>query len=263
MVSIIMPAFNAARFLEEAIQSVLDQTYRDWELLVIDDGSADQTAQIAEAFSREDARIRLIKNEYNMGVAETRNRGVALAAGEWIAFLDSDDCWHPEKLEKQLAFARENGAEFVFSGSAFMNEQSERLDYYLSVPRTISYKELLKQNRISCSSVLIRRELIAAYPMKHAADMHEDFAVWLKILRGRDIRAFGVDEPLLIYRVRAASKSGNKIKAGLMTFRVYRYLGIPLCPAWYYWCCYLVRNVKKYRRLNAGARTRTKTNRME
>ena len=138
---------------------------------------------------------------------------------------------------------------FIFSGSSFMDESSTPLDYYLTVPEAITYKELLKQNIISCSSVLIRKTLLKNYPMEHASKMHEDFAVWLQILRYETDFAYGINEPLLIYRISSTSKSGNKIKAGLMTFRVYRYLGIHFVPAFYYWICYFIRSVKKYSRL--------------
>lgn len=249
MISIIMPAYNAARYIEESIQSVIAQTYTDWELIVIDDCSTDNTRQIVEPYIHEYPNIHYHKNKENCGVAKTRNRGVKVAAGEWIAFLDSDDCWNPRKLELQMELALTQNALLLFTGSAFMDENSHPLDYYLPAPAAISYKELLKQNVVSCSSVMIEKKLIQEYPMKHASKMHEDFAVWLKILRDKQICAYGIDQPLLIYRVSSSSKSGNKIKAAIMTFRVYRHLKLGLVPACYYWMCYTVRSLKKYRHL--------------
>ena len=249
MISIIMPAYNAALYIKEAITTVLNQTYQDWELIIIDDHSTDETTQLIEHFSEMDSRILYIINKTNLGVAAARNKGISIATGEWIAFLDSDDCWHPEKLKKQIDFAESHQGGFIFSGSSFMDESSTPLDYYLTVPEAITYKELLKQNIISCSSVLIRKTLLKNYPMEHASKMHEDFAVWLQILRYETDFAYGINEPLLIYRISSTSKSGNKIKAGLMTFRVYRYLGIHFVPAFYYWICYFIRSVKKYSRL--------------
>lgn len=249
MISIIMPAYNAARYIEEAITSVLNQTYQNWELIIIDDYSTDETAQLIQAFCKKDSRIHHIINKINLGVAKSRNKGISIAAGEWVAFLDSDDCWHPEKLKKQIDFAESHKGEFIFSGSGFMDQSSTLLDYYLAVPEEITYKELLKQNIISCSSVLIRKSLLINYPMEHASKMHEDFAVWLQILRNETNFAYGINEPLLIYRITSTSKSGNKIKAGLMTFRVYRYLGIHFVPAFYYWIWYFIRSIKKYSRL--------------
>ena len=249
MVSIVMPAYNAQDYIQEAIQSVLQQTYTEWELLVIDDASSDRTAEIVNQLVRKDSRVHYIKNKANIGAAESRNRGVELAEGQWIAFLDSDDCWHPDKLKRQLDLAEKHRAEFVFSGSAFMNKDGRRLEYYLAVPEQISYSQLLKQNIISCSSVLIKKSLIADFPMKHAEDMHEDFAVWLQILKNRNLQAFGINEPLLIYRITAASKSGNKIRAARMTYRVYRYLGLSVFEAIYYWLWYVCRSLRKYKSL--------------
>ena len=250
MVSIVMPAYNAQDYIQEAIQSVLQQTYTEWELLVIDDASSDRTAEIVNQLVRKDRRVHYIKNKANIGAAESRNRGVELAEGQWIAFLDSDDCWHPDKLKKQMDFAEKNNVEFVFSGSSFMDKEGRPLKYYLKVPRSISYTELLKQNIISCSSVLIKKTLIADFPMKHAEDLHEDFAVWLQILKNRHIEAFGIDEPLLIYRITSTSKSGNKMKAARMTYRVYRYLGLSPIRAGYYWLWYFYKSIKKYRAIS-------------
>lgn len=248
-VSIIMPAYNAKRYITASISSVQNQTWENWELIVIDDCSTDDTHEIISKFVTSDSRISLIKNSKNSGVAVSRNNGVQHAQGDWIAFLDSDDCWAPEKLERQLTLAHAHHASFTFTGSSFMNEQGEILGYYLSVPEQITYRELLKQNIISCSSVLIRKELILPYSMESSEHMHEDFAVWLKILRDYQIPAYGLNQPMLIYRVSASSKSGNKIKAARMTFRVYRYIGLSLPLAIYNWFYYTRRSLRKYRRL--------------
>ena len=249
MISIIMPAYNAALYIEEAIQSVLYQTYQDWELLVIDDCSSDRTPEIIKFYIKKDSRICYVRNECNLGVADSRNKGISIASGEWIAFLDSDDSWRLDKLQKQIDYIQNLDAYFIFTGSSFMDENSRSLNYYLPVPNRITYKELLKQNIISCSSVLIRRSIIKDYPMENASYLHEDFAVWLRILRDKNIYAYGINEPLLIYRVSSNSKSGNKIKAGIMTFRVYRSIGIAIIPACYYWSYYFIRSLKKYRNL--------------
>lgn len=251
MISIIMPAYNAAHYIEEAIQSVLKQTYTDWELLIIDDCSTDQTREIAESYAHAYPNIHYHRNKENCGAAETRNYGITLASGEWIAFLDSDDCWAQKKLELQIRTAQEKQAQFLFTGSAFIDEKSQPLNYYLPAPVSIGYRELLKQNVISCSSVMIQKKLIQKYPMKHASKLHEDFAVWLQILREQHIYAYGIDQPLLIYRISTHSKSGNKLKAAVMTFRVYRYLNLKLFPACYYWICYTIRSLKKYRHLKS------------
>ncbi|WP_186424217.1 glycosyltransferase family 2 protein [Lacrimispora celerecrescens] len=249
MTSIIMPAYNAERYIEESIKSILYQTCTDWELIIIDDCSNDQTSNICKSYTERIENILYFRNPSNKGVAESRNRGVTLAHGEWIAYIDSDDCWHPKKLELQLRLAAEKQACFIFTGSTFINEYSVSLEYCLQVPLEIRYKELLKQNIISCSSVLINRELMLRYPMENGSKMHEDFAVWLKVLQNEKISAHGIDQPLLIYRISSDSKSGNKIKAGIMTYRVYRHIGIPIIPASYYWICYFFRSLNKYKHL--------------
>lgn len=245
LISVVMPAYNAEKTIGQAIASVRTQTFQDWELLVINDQSKDNTKDVVLALAKSDKRIRYVENEQNLGVSGTRNRGVSLALGQWIAFLDSDDEWAEEKLEVQARAIQQTGARFVFTGSAFMDQEGKRLDYCLNVPERVSFRQLLKQNVISCSSVLIEKTLLEKYPMS-SGDMHEDYAVWLKVLKNEKTDAYGINKPLLIYRVSGDSKSGNKGKAALMHWRVYRHIGLPFVPSIYYFCFYMVRNLKKY-----------------
>ena len=247
-ISIIMPAYNAEAYIRQAIRSVQEQTFKDWELILIEDCSTDNTLYLIQDAMAADSRLRLIQNPCNLGVSRSRNAGIDQAKGKWIAFLDSDDCWAPEKLEKQLAFAKANHCPFTFTGSGFMDENGNRLSYYLPAPKRLAFRQLLKQNLISCSSVLIRRDLLSHFPAD-SERIHEDFALWLQILKERTPAAMGLDEPLLIYRLSAASKSGNKLKAACMTFRVYRYVGLSLPAAIYYWGWYTVRSLRKYGKL--------------
>lgn len=244
-ISVIMPAYNAEKTIGQAMRSVVDQTFQEWELLVVNDQSEDHTKDVVLALAESDERIRYVENEKNMGVSKTRNRGVSLASGQWIAFLDSDDAWEADKLQAQADLARESGARFLFTGSAFMDQEGNRLDYCLNVPRQVSFCQLLKQNVISCSSVLVEKALLEKYPMA-TGDMHEDYAAWLSILKNEAIEAYGIDRPLLIYRVSAASKSGNKGKAALMHWRAYRHIGLPLASSIYNFGFYMARNLKKY-----------------
>ena len=249
LVSVVMPAYNCEKYIGQAADSVIAQSYPNWELLILDDCSSDSTLQLAEALSEKDKRIRVFHNETNLGAGNTRNRGAALAEGDWIAFLDSDDMWAADKLEKQLELvAQEDKAVLLFTGSGFMNERGEPLDYVLRVPRKIDRKRLLRQNLLSCSSVLVRRELLLRHPFPAQSDMHEDFAVWLQIL-GEEDYAYGVDEPLLIYRLSAASKSGNKLKAAGMNWRTYRRSGLGFFRSLYYMGWYTVNGIRKYRQL--------------
>lgn len=244
-ISIIMPAYNAEKTIGAAINSVLEQTFQDWELLVINDCSTDKTKSVILELANCEPRIHYIENAENMGVARTRNKGVSMANSDWIAFLDSDDLWEAEKLKTQVKWIKHYHARLVFTGSAFIDKDGKRIDYCLEVPKKVVFRELLKQNIISCSSVLVEKKLLLRYPMV-GKNMHEDYAVWLNILKNEHICAYGINRPLLIYRVSTGSKSGNKGKAALMHWRVYRHIGLPFILSVYYFSWYMVRNLKKY-----------------
>ncbi len=245
-VSVIMPAYNAAKTLEQSVRSVCSQSFQDWELIILDDGSKDDTPAIAQRLAAQDSRIRLCPNEKNLGVAATRNRGVALASFEWIAFLDSDDLWHPEKLEKQIACLEQNPrAALCCTGSGFLFADGHASDSYLPAPERVDRKQLLKQNVISCSSVLARKQDLLAHPMPDDRGLHEDYALWLSLLQEYPY-AVGIDEPLLIYRISADSKSGNKVKAAQMQWRTYRYCRIGLFRSAVSFVSYAWRSVRKY-----------------
>ncbi len=247
LVSIVMPAYNCEKYVVEAINSILAQTYRNWELLVLDDGSKDNTLRIIEEFSQNDSRIKALPNGKNMGVSATRNRGIELASGEWIAFLDSDDMWEPEKLEKQFEIVDKEAAEFLFTGSSYINEEGEPYKGIFEVPEKITYKKLRNQNVISCSSVLVKKKYFEHIKMEKD-EMHEDYAVWLRILK-LGVTAYGVNEPLLIYRISRNSKSGNKIKTVKMTYKVFRFVGINPIGSAYFMMRHVVASVGKYKRI--------------
>lgn len=252
LISIIMAAYNAEKTIEQAINSVLSQTYPDFELLVVNDCSTDKTAMLAEAIVKKDDRVRLISNEKNSGVSYTRKHGLEEASGEWVAILDSDDAWAPEKLEKQINLQKKTNADLLFTGSAFMDADGKPIDWYLAAPAEVTYRQLLKQNVLSNSSALVRKELYAKY-YAVGDGMHEDFALWLNILKdGR--KAYGVDEPLLIYRIAKSSKSGNKFKAAKMNWNTYRYIGLNPIEAAYYEGWYMIKNVIKYTNLKISWR---------
>ena len=247
LISIIMAAYNAERTIEQAVTSVLNQTYTNFELLIIDDCSKDNTLCLAENFQCKDNRVKVIKNEKNSGVSYTRKHGLDEAEGEWIAILDSDDVWSADKLEKQIRLQKETGGDLLYTGSAFMDFDGNLIDWYLHAPCEIGYRQLLKQNLISNSSSLVRKELYSEYYVS-GDNMHEDFAVWLGILKSGKT-AYGVDEPLLTYRLSSNSKSGNKIKAAKMNWNTYRYMGLNVFAAFYYECWYVVKGLLKYRNL--------------
>ncbi len=246
-ISVIMPAYNAEDSIGAAIRSVQRQTYQNYELIIIDDGSTDHTHEIVEAFAAEDSRIKPLLNKKNMGTSFTRHIGVANAAGDWLAFLDSDDLWEPCKLKKQVLHQEKTGGNLIFTASAFMDSAGNRKDAILAVPAEVNYKTLLRQNIISNSSVLVRKSLYQKYESP-GNDMHEDFACWLKILRSGET-AYGINEPLLIYRLSTTSKSGNKAKSAIMNWHTYRNIGLPVWKAAYYEAFYAINGILKYRKL--------------
>ena len=245
LISIIMPAYNSEKYIKQSIESVIAQTYENWELIVVNDASTDQTIGVINKLAEKDKRIKVISNIENLGVSKTRNKAITIAQSDWIAFLDSDDLWDEGKLEKQIALIREyKNVALFYTGTAYVNMQGKEAEFVLHVPNKISYKELLKQNMISCSSVLIRKELVQKYKMP-SDKLHEDYAVWLSVLKD-DKCAYGIDEPLTIYRISTNSKSSNKLNAVKMQYRVYRYIGLNYVETMYYMLHYVIRNCKKY-----------------
>jgi teichuronic acid biosynthesis glycosyltransferase TuaG len=244
LVSIVMPAYNSEKFIKDSIKSVLAQSYRNWELLILDDGSKDDTQNIIMEFCHIDSRIKAFPNLINLGVSATRNRGIELARGEWIAFLDSDDMWEPEKLVQQFDIVNTKQAEFVFTGSSYINEKGVPFKGIFEVPEIVSYKELRNQNVISCSSVLIKKRFFEDVKMEND-DLHEDYAVWLKILKS-GIFAYGVNLPLLIYRISRNSKSGKKLKTIAMTYKVFRFIGVNPIGSAYFMMRHVLGSAIKY-----------------
>ena len=244
LVSIIMPMYNAGKFLSKSIESVLEQTYQNWELLLIDDGSKDDSIDIALAFTEKDSRIFLLKNEQNMGIAKTRNKGIEASKGQYIAFLDSDDIWDREKLEKQIRFMQENDYVITFTAYELMDENSNRMHKEIRVPQSVDYKTLLKGNVLGCLTVIINREKLG-FDIRMSGERHEDYVLWLSILK-KGITAYGIDEVLAMYRKSSTSLSGNKFKAAKWTWNIYRNIEkIPFPKAIYYFINYAINGIKK------------------
>lgn len=240
-----MAAYNSENTIKEAIDSVLCQTYKNYELIIVDDGSNDNTIKIVNSY--DDKRIVLIKNDSNLGVSLSRKKALDNSKGKYIAILDSDDKWTSDKLEKQVNLLKETNCPLIYTGSAFIDENDNKIDYVLEVPTSVTYKELLRQNILSNSSALVRKDLY----LKHYSsgdNMHEDFATWLNILK-EIYKAVGINEPLLIYRVSSNSKSGNKFKSAIMNFNTYRYVGLDIFSSIYYEIIYMFNGLKKYRNI--------------
>jgi teichuronic acid biosynthesis glycosyltransferase TuaG len=218
LVSIIMPAYNAELYIASAIDSILRQSYQNWELLVVNDASLDQTGKLVEKIKETDSRIRLFTNTSNMGIAESRNIALKNAQGRFIAFLDSDDLWLPHKLSTQLAFMTGHDAAITYSGYSRVNESGKRLGT-VEPPQTITYKDLLKTNHIgNLTGVYDCEKLGKEYFKKFK---HEDYIAWLNLVK-RAGRAHGIRQELAQYRVYSGSASSNKLKTISWQWRIYR-----------------------------------------
>ena len=242
LVSVIMPVYNGAATICQALDSVYRQNV-PLELLVIDDGSTDQTVEILSAY-QDRPDFRYLKNAQNIGAAASRNRGVHEAHGQYIAFLDADDWWEDGKLKLQLDILKKTGRVLCSSGRELMNYDGSSTGKYIPVRETVSYRDLLRHNSINCSSVLLSKEVAAEFPMEHD-DSHEDYLTWLKILHKYGPAA-GIDKPLLKYRMSKSSKSGDKKKSAIMTYKVYRYMGYSHIRCILYFISYAIHGLWKY-----------------
>jgi len=251
-VSVIMPAYNAERTIASSIDSVKQQTYTDWELIVIDDASADMTVQVVRKAAQEDSRIRLYLNENNVGIAGSRNFGIQQARGNWIAFLDSDDRWHEDKLQKQLDFIEAMSAKVSYTGTAYVNEAGVRSGYTLRVKEMLKLQDLLKGNLMSCSSVIVCRDLMLRFPFPKGK-LHEDYVVWMQVVK-ETTYAYGLDEPLLLYRLSGSSHSGRRLRSAVMIYRSYRVAGYGVVTAVVFTLRYALHSVSKRLRVWKGWR---------
>lgn len=248
VVSVIVPAFNCELYIEAAVRSVMGQTFENWELIVIDDGSTDSTFDIVHRLAQEDCRIKAVKNPRNMGVAATRNRGFELSQGHYIALLDGDDRWYPDKLNKQLQVAEETNADLVYCSYGIIDEFDTRLCNDFIVPYTTDYQQMLVKSVISCSTVLLSRHIIEQYRFE-ANYYHEDLVYWLNIMRDEK-KAYGAVDVLADYRVLHGSRASNKIKSVFQRWKIYRgYLKIPFFQSIILIMRYALLALKKYKRL--------------
>ncbi len=222
MVSIIVPVYNAGAYIEKTIQMVSSQTYRDWELILVDDGSRDDSVKIIERVIRSQRkRIRLIKNRGNKGAAAARNRGIDASSGRYIAFLDADDVWMKDKLEKQVAFMEETGAAFSFHAYEFGDENANPTGKIVHVPKVLSFKKALSRTIIFTTTVMFDTDKIDLGIIHMPQVPSEDTATWWRILKS-GYMAYGLDENLAIYRRPGKSLSSNKIEAVRRIWFLYR-----------------------------------------
>ena len=216
LVSIIMPSYNTAPFIAESIRSVMAQTYTDWELIIVDDASTDNTDEIVAACHPREggdlpsSRIRYLKNDRNRGAAYSRNRALREAKGKWIAFLDSDDLWAPEKLEKQIAFMTKNGYAFSYTRYEEMDENGKPTGTIVGGPKHITKTGMFNYCWPGCLTVMYDREVVGGIQIAEI-QKNNDYAMWLKICRKAD--CFLLDENLARYRKRSGSISHHSYMA--------------------------------------------------
>lgn len=220
LVSIIMPSYNAALFIKDAIDSVLAQSYTNWELLITDDNSKDNSTQIIEEYAKKDSRIKLYALNKNVGAAAARNNSLARAQGKYIAFLDSDDLWLPQKLAWQLSYMQEHDCAFSFSDYTLMNEDGVDLNKVIHAPKKINYHHYLRNTIIGCLTVMIDKEKVGDFYMP-TIPTSQDMATWLSIMK-KGVVAYGIPKVLAQYRLVEHSNSAKKIKASRDVWRVYR-----------------------------------------
>lgn len=246
LVSIITPVYNAEQFLKDTIKTVEEQTYKNWELIFVDDASKDNSIEIIKKAMQKDSKIKLIQLEKNSGAAIARNTGINNAKGKYIAFLDSDDLWKKEKIEKQLNFMKKNNCEFSYTSYEFANEKGIGNGRIVRVPNKINYKKALKNTTISTITVMFNleklgKELIQMPNVRRG----QDTATWWKVLKHVEY-AYGIDEVLSYYRRTNESLSANKIKALKRTWNLYRNVEhMNVFISFYYFCWYVLNAIRR------------------
>lgn len=209
LVSIIMPSWNTGKFIAESIQSVINQTYEKWELIIVDDCSNDNTDEVVGIFT--DKRIKYLKNEKNSGAALTRNRALREAKGEWIAFLDSDDLWVPEKLEHQINFMEKNGYSLSYTEYEKIDEDSKLLNIYVTGPQKVNKRKIYNYDYIGQLTMMYSAKIFGLIQIKDIKK-NNDYAIRLQLYKKPDTCAYLLKENLAKYRIRKISISHDKFR---------------------------------------------------
>ncbi|TMS79720.1 glycosyltransferase family 2 protein [Pseudoalteromonas sp. S554] len=244
LVSIIMPAYNAERHIAESIESVISQTYNNWELLITDDRSSDATQQIINEYAIKDQRIKLFINEQNGGAGVARNNSIKRANGRFIAFLDSDDLWLPQKLTKQISFMLSNNYAFTFTG--YQKLESENLKGTVTPPQFTTYNKLLCSNVIGCLTAVYDSKVLGKHYMP-LIRKRQDMGLWLNILK-QTPKAYSIPDILALYRV-DSGMTQNKFKILKWQWDLYRkVIGLGLFKTSIYFCSYAIRGFVKHKK---------------
>ena len=242
-VSIIVPMYNAEKFIGKTIESVLAQTYQNWEMLIMNDVSTDNSLAIVSLYAKKNERIKIVNTEKNVGVVKGRNFLIDLASGKYIAFLDADDYWHNEKLEKQIKFMKEKNASISCTEYTRVKENEEKINDVI-IKEEISYNDMLKNNYLGCLTVIYDAKKIGKRYFKEL-EKNEDYVLWLEIVK--DVNTiYGLKENLAYYRVLDNSRSSNKVKTAKVRWEIYRKIEkLSLLKSIYYFLHYAIRAVLK------------------
>lgn len=240
LVSIIMPTYNCGAFIAETIRSVQAQTYTNWEIVIVDDCSTDDTKAVVDAFILEDDRIKYHCLEENSGAAVARTRAMAIAEGEYMAFLDSDDLWMPDKLERQLAFMKDNGYAFSCTAYEQIDEESNSLGRVIKTVKKTDYNRLLLDCPVGNSSVMYHVGVMGKFEVPNIRKRNDD-ALWLQMLK-KEKYIYGMPDVLMRYRIRKNSISSNKLKVVKYHWILYReieHLNVFRSAFHIFWWCVL------------------------
>lgn len=220
LVSIITPTYNCGKFIGETIDSVKSQTYQNWEMIIVDDCSTDNTEEIVKIYQKKDDRISYYKFDENLGAAIARNKAMEMAKGDYIAFLDSDDLWSPEKLEKQIKFMKENGYFFTCTNYEQMDEKNNLLGRVIKVIPRVNYNRLLLDCPVGNSTVMYDVRRMGKFKVPNIKKRNDD-ALWLQMLKKEEF-IYGLKEVLMKYRIRNNSISSNKLQLIKYHWKLYR-----------------------------------------
>ncbi len=245
LVSIITPCYNSAATIAQTIESVIAQTYGNWEMIIADDCSTDNTAEIINRYSKQDQRITYLRTDCPSGSPTLpRNMALKKANGDYIAMLDSDDAWMPNKLQEQITFALTNNYGFVYSNYEKMNEEGVRNNRIITLRPTSTYNDILKSNSIPCLTVLIKRQHLLNRCFRSVPN--EDYVLWLEVLK-QGIKAYNTGKIHAIYREQSTSRSSNKFATIQGQWYVLRQIEkIPFCRTLYFMTTYTLQGIRKY-----------------
>lgn len=245
LVSVIMPLYNTYRFVSQAIESVIKQTHINWEMIIVDDCSTDDSISVVKEYTKKYKRIVLLQLDNNSGSAIARNTAIKKSKGRYIAFLDADDLWLEDKLKIQIKFIQDNNLSLTYSSYYLIDEDNNKQGKFIT-KATINYKMMLKSCSIGCSTAIYDTEKIGKVYMPDLT-IRQDYVLWLEILK--DIKSTkGIIEPLSKYRLLSFSLSANKIRAAQFQWKIYREtLKLSLLKSVYYWCHYAYNGFNKYK----------------